>query len=171
MNPPREDHPDHLDPSQVFSHTALSVPRTKTSSSPGPMEAAAGAAPAGITPPRLCQPDHFPPEYHLCHTLASVPRTNVSILPDPQDTAAGWETRTPPRETHPPQFPLASRAFSISVLSVPCANTCSCGAFIEEATGPEAVEPPRFSVLDHPGGQAQLRCSTVPAAVRSNTSN
>src|SRR5713226_1241590 len=33
------------------------------------------------------------------------------------------------------------------------------------------MEPPRLWVSDHPGGQAQLVCSTVPEAVLSNRSN
>src|SRR5437879_3922984 len=56
MTPPSDAHPVHTDPFHDFHHTALSVPRTKTSSRFEAIDAAAGAAPTGRAPPRLLQP-------------------------------------------------------------------------------------------------------------------
>src|SRR6266566_8675682 len=169
MTPPREIHADQSLPFHVLSHTALSSPRVNTWRRPGPLDATVGAAPIGRSPPRFCQPDHLPPANHLCHRCASEPRANTSIRPGPHDTAVGRVTRIPPREVHPLQVPPESREFSMSALFVPWAKTWS-WALMEEADGPEAIEPPRSSTSDHPGGHAQLVCSRVPEAVLSNTS-
>src|SRR5579875_159233 len=61
--PPRDHHFDHCPPRSSLSHTALSVPRTKTSKSPFPVDTTAG--PPTAWPWRSVGMDHCWPGYHV----------------------------------------------------------------------------------------------------------
>ena len=73
---------------QVYDlcQSALSVPRTKTSSRPAPPETAAGSD--VNTPPNDSHGDHAPSSSNLCHSALSVPRTKTSKRPAPQDATS-----------------------------------------------------------------------------------
>jgi hypothetical protein len=86
--------------SHHLCHSALSVPRTKTSMRSAPQETAAGSEVR--TPPRDSQPLQ-PPLNHLCHNALSVPRTNTSRRPDDHEHALGPDVSTPPRDSQPLQ--------------------------------------------------------------------
>jgi hypothetical protein len=122
--PPSGCHADQLSPdAKDFRQSALSAPRTNTSSRPGAHDAAAGAD--DMRPPSRSQPDHVPELNHRCQRASSAPRTNTSSRPGPHDTTAGCDRRIPPRSSVRVHEPPAGRYWCTRAPAADRMNTSS----------------------------------------------